>query len=259
MKELTKNKLINEYLATNIQLEDECDDDILGENIFTSILVHEYDCGRLSYDELSSILYEVFHIDKNFGTYSKDTMNQLAALGFEIDQILNSDFEDPQCMLARMYLYLDILKDSDNEDVKWAAKKSIGKLNQISACSNVIQKIFKGLAHRECKFFYVDEHSCELGFFNSYYWSYGDEGIIFKITENHGAYDLYTEFIEPIYSTLDENNEIHKDFLKYNVEYDYDHENDIVCMRKSKMPLDELIRFVKFMGLELSFGMYYGD
>lgn len=257
MKELTQNQLINKYLSMGAQLDDELDDESDGEFELSSILIHEYDCGRLSYNELKSVLYEVFHIDKNFSTYSEITMNQLASLGFEIDQILNSDFEAPQLRLARQYCCLDMLKDSEHSLVAAAANKRIYTMNRINESSKPIKNLFYALTHRECKFWYVDSHSCELWVPKGYYWTYGDEGIIFKITENNNEYDVYAEIHSPIPESFDKSNTVYDDLSKYKFNFDYDRDEDIMYMSRSQMSLNDLTRFMKWIGLEIDYAFVF--
>lgn len=254
-KQLTNHQEINNYLILGTQLTDVIDEN---ERIFIELIAHEYDSGRLTYDDLVLVLYDCFEVDKYFDSYSERVINQLALFGFETKQILSSHYRMPKIMLADTYHCLEELKNSDVDRARQIAHHHLETLDKIHCSSSELQALFYSLTHRECYFRYIDEQSCELTVTDPYQWSSNEDFThtqSLMITAHNNEYELSISIQHPSDECFYDG-ALSQVFENYNITRHYDQQKDILTLYRNKFSLEELMSFITYVGIEIGGGEY---
>lgn len=114
-KRLTSSAEINKHILANANLSTVVDTHLsLVRKIRRLFLSDE-----LTREEVHSILYNVYHVDKEFYNLSVETVNFLAELGYEHEKIVK-DITDSKTLMCivNQYKYLDELVNHSNLTVK---------------------------------------------------------------------------------------------------------------------------------------------
>lgn len=254
-KDLTQNQIINKYLLLNTELDDEIYDKNNNEDYsFIKILAHEYDCRRLTYDELLYILYDVFQIDKNFNSYSEQTINQLALLGLETQQILDSHYVKAKKLLIRTNHCLNELIQDDDDLISELALQRLKLIDNVKRASKEINSLFNSLTHRECKFRYVNKVMCELYIPNSLRWYYPDDGIIFKVLVDNNSYFVCSKIDD--FTDYCFENGVRQGLELHGISHAHKSDQEILYIQHEFNELSKLIDFITWISIEISYGFY---
>ena len=114
-KRLTSIAEINKHILANANLST-----VVGTHLSLVRKIRRlFLSDELTREEVHSILYNVYHVDKEFSTLSVETIEFLAELGYEHEQIIeNSMNHDALSSIVSHYKYLDILSNHQNSYVR---------------------------------------------------------------------------------------------------------------------------------------------
>lgn len=253
-KDLTQNQMINKYLLSGVELNDEFyDDDDNANYLFIEILAYEYDCKRLTHDELLYILYDIFQIDKQFNSYSELVINQLALLGLETHRILNSDYTYAKKLLVLTNQHLNELNQDDNDSIRKLALQRSKLINKVKHTSKEMKLLFDSLTHRECRFHCINKTACELIIPNSLYWCYKESGIRFMVVADNEyiVASIIDEFTDSCFE-----NGIRQGLELRGITHTYKDDRGELCIRHKFNDLSKLVEFITWAGVEISHFAY---
>lgn len=134
-KRLTSSAEINKHILANANLST-----VVGTHLSLVRKIRRlFLSDELTREEVHSILYNVYHVDKEFSTLSVETIEFLAELGYEHEKIVK-DITDSKTLMCivNQYKYLDELVNHSNLTVKNCAEDRRFKINQLKARNSKI-------------------------------------------------------------------------------------------------------------------------
>lgn len=125
---LTSNSEINKHILANANLNT-----VVGPHLLLVDMIRRlFLSDELTREEVHTILYDVYHVDKNFSMLSVETIEFLAELGYEHEQIIeNSMNYNALSSIVSHYKYLDILSNHQNRLVSDFANVRLREITTI--------------------------------------------------------------------------------------------------------------------------------
>ena len=125
---LTSNAEINKHILANADLST-----VVGPHLLLVDMIRRlFLSDELTREEVRTLLYDVYHVDKNFSMLSVETIEFLAELGYEHEQIIeNSMNYNALSRIVSHYKYLDILSNHQNRLVSDFANVRLREITTI--------------------------------------------------------------------------------------------------------------------------------
>lgn len=126
--QLTNSSFINPYITAKVDLDTKIRDFLS----LVGAIRWEFLSDNITRDEVHAILYDLYHVDKEFSTLSNETISFLAELSYEHDKIIDHCTDlDTLLLMIHQYKHLDIFSNHQDERVKYWAHVRFNEIHMI--------------------------------------------------------------------------------------------------------------------------------
>lgn len=180
-QQLTSNAEINKHILANANLST-----VVGTHLSLVDLIRRlFLSDELTREEVHTILYDVYHVDKNFSMLSVETIEFLAELGYEHEQIIkNSIDHEVLSSIVSHYNYLDILSNHQNRYVSDFANVRLREITTIKKKHPLLFKLISEIDLAKFRLRHLKSNSVKIT----------TQNINYKL--NNASYDVRIEVVD---------------------------------------------------------------